>query len=110
VDLVYWAAALAVPVATCLGLWIWYLRTAAIAPHVGDRRDHDGSDTAQSVAAVQDRLRELSGRLDGMSRDWAARDRELTGRLGALIAFTEQLANVDPWIGEPRGERKSSRR
>jgi hypothetical protein len=94
-DLVYVLAGLAVPAATCLGLWGWWLAG-------GRSRKADDAGLAQSVEAVQQRLTELSDQLESMSRHWEERDSRLTGQLNSLIELTEQLGRVDPWIGEKR--------
>jgi hypothetical protein len=104
-DVVYVVAGLAVPTATCIGLWLWAVRTRSSALPAG-AADEDDSELARSVAAVADRLAELSDQLEVMSRHWEERDSRLTGQLNALIKLTEQLGRVDPWIGEKPGERR----
>jgi hypothetical protein len=100
-ELGYVLAGLAVPAATCLGLWLWFVRTRSAAAV-----DRDESELARSLAAVQDQLAELSDQLESVSRHWAERDSRLTGQLNALLRLTEQLGSVDPWIGGKPGGRR----
>jgi hypothetical protein len=98
VDLWYVLAGLAVPAATYLGLRLWSIRSSGPAPIAQDGRADarsDGSDLAQSVVAVQARLKELTDQLAAMSRDWEERDRRLTEQIQGLIGLTEQAAKVN---------------
>jgi hypothetical protein len=104
VDLAYVIAGLAVPAATFFGLRLWFVRSRAVAV------TRDDADLAHSVAAMQDRLAELSGQLESMSRDWEERDLRLKGQISELLAFTEQMARIDPWIRERSGENPGARR
>jgi hypothetical protein len=100
-----------VPAATFLGLRLWYLRSRAAtgAAAQGDA-DQSESELARSVTAMQDRLTELSDQLEAMSRDWAERDHRLKSQLNDLLTFTEQMARIDPWIGEKIGEKQPGER
>jgi hypothetical protein len=101
VDLVYVIAALFVPAATVLGLRMWLARSRARAPAQA-AADSQTPELAQTVAAVQERLTELSGQLEDMGRDWEERDRRLTRQLNALLALTERPSKIDlSAAGEP---------
>jgi hypothetical protein len=102
VDWAYVIAGLAVPAATFCGLRLWFVRSRAAAVQADTDQAEPG--LARSVAALQDRLGELSGQLETMSRDWEDRDLRLKGQLSELLAFTEQMARIDPWIRERSGE------
>jgi HAMP domain-containing protein len=108
VDLAYVIAGLAVPAATVLGLWWWLARSRASASAQPDA-DLDTSDLAETVAAVQDRLTELSAQLETMREDWEERDRRLSGKLNALLALTERATRIDLPIGGKPGTRRSLR-
>lgn len=109
-DLAYVIAGLAVPATTFLGLRLWYVRsrTATAAAVPGDA-DQGEAELTRSVAAMQDRLIELSDQLEAMSKDWAERDHRLKGQLNQLLAVTEQMARIDPWIGDKAGEKLGDR-
>jgi hypothetical protein len=107
--LVYVIAGVVVPTATVFGLWAWRVRSRAGGPAVRSGADLDNSELARSVAAVQERLTELTGQLETMSRDWDERDRRLTGQLNALLALTERLRGFDLSVGDRPGVRGSKR-
>ncbi len=100
--------ALVVPTATVLGLRMWLARARAGVPAQAVV-DLDKSELAQTVAAVQERLTELSGQLENMSRDWEERDRRLTRQLNALLALTERPSRIDLSVGDKPGARRSPR-
>jgi len=107
-DLVYVIAGLVVPAATVLGLRVWLVRSRAGGP-AHPVPDQDNSQLVASVAAVQERLAELTGQLATMSRDWEERDRRLTTQLNALLALTERPRGFDLSVGEQPAARRSSR-
>jgi hypothetical protein len=109
VDLAYVIAGLAVPAATVFGLRLWFMRSRAAAA-LRDDADHGEADLARSVADLQDRLAELSGQLESMSKNWEERDLRLKGQISELLTFTEQMARIDPWIRERSGESPGTRR
>jgi hypothetical protein len=108
--LVYVIAGVVVPTATVFGLWAWRVRARAAGPDVRTVADGDNAELARSVAAVQERLTELTGQLETMSRDWEERDRRLTGRLNALLELTERPRRLDLSAGDRPGERPGERR
>jgi hypothetical protein len=102
-DLVYVIAGFVVPAATVLGLRIWFVRSRAAGPpdSAGDSvADRENADLARSVADVQERLAELTGQLETMSRDWRERDRRLTTQLNSLLALTERPRRFDLFAGD----------
>jgi hypothetical protein len=108
VDVAYLIAALVVPAATVLGLRLWLARPRA-GPPAAEHVDSDASELAQTIAAVQERLNELSGQLETMSRDWEERDRRLSGQLNVLLALTERPGRIDLSVGGKPGGRRSPR-
>jgi hypothetical protein len=107
-DVVYLIAGLVVPTATVLGLRFWRIRSRADA-RARAVADLDRSELTKTVTAVQERLTELSGQIETMSRDWEDRDRRLTGQLNALLALTERPRRLDLSVGDRPGPRGSSR-
>jgi hypothetical protein len=108
-DLVYVIAGVVVPTATVFCLWAWRVRSRAGGPAVRSVADLDNSELARSVAAVQERLTELTGQLETMSRDWADRDRRLTSQLNALLALTDRPRAFDLSVEDRPGGRRSTR-
>jgi hypothetical protein len=106
--LVYVIAGVVVPTATIFGLWAWRVRSRQGWPAVRSA-DLDNSELARSVAAVQERLTELTGQLETMSRDWEDRDRRLTSQLNALLELTERPRIRDLSVGDRPGGRRSTR-
>lgn len=107
-DVAYVMVALAVPAATVLGLW-WFARSRGGAS-VHTASDPDKSGLAASVAAIEERLNELTDRLETMRDDAVERERRLTGRLNALLALTERATRIDLSVGEKPGARRPPRR
>lgn len=108
VDLAYVITGLVVPAVTVLGLWAWLTRSRAGAA-ARAVADLDRSELARTVTAVQQRLTELSGQLDTMSRDWEERDRRLTGQLNALLAMTERPNRFDLPVRDKPAARRPRR-
>jgi hypothetical protein len=106
--MLYVIAGLVVPAATVLGLRVWLVRSRA-GGSAQPVADQDNSELARSVAAVQDRLAELTGQLETMSRAWEERDRRLTGQLNALLALTERPGRFDLSVGDRPDARRSTR-
>ena len=107
-DWAYVIAALAVPAATFFGLRWWLARPPARGA-VPAAPDQDMAELAKTVAAVQDRLTELSGQLESMRAAAEARERRLTGRLNSLLALTEGSTRIDLSFGGKSGTRGSPR-
>jgi hypothetical protein len=101
VDLVYVMAALIVPAATVLGLRVWFGRRPDVPPR--PVADLDSSELAQTLAALQERLKELGDQVETMNRDGEERDQRLTGRLNSLLAMTERPTRFDLSVGHPPG-------
>ncbi|HEU5160219.1 MAG TPA: hypothetical protein VFU43_24695 [Streptosporangiaceae bacterium] len=104
----YVITGLVVPAVTVLGLWAWLTRSRAGAA-ARAVADLDRSELARTVTAVQQRLTELSGQLDTMSRDWEERDRRLTGQLNALLAMTERPNRFDLPVRDKPAARRPRR-
>jgi hypothetical protein len=109
VDWAYVIAGLAVPAATVLGLRLWLARSHADAHARQAVDDPDKSDLAGAVAAVQDRLTELTDQLETLRTDWEERDRRLTRQLNALLTLTERATRIDLSFGGKSGTRRSPR-
>jgi HAMP domain-containing protein len=107
-DVVYLIAGLVVPTATVLGLRLWRVRSRADV-RARALADLNNSELAKTVAAVQERLTELSGQIETMNQDWEERDNRLTGQLNALLALTERPRRLDLSVGDRPSVRRSSR-
>jgi hypothetical protein len=102
-------AALMVPATTVLALWLWLARSRAGAAARGADEPGESGDMAEltrTISVVQERLAELSGRIEIMHREWHERDRRLTVRLNALLALTERPGRIDLSIRAKRGARR----
>jgi hypothetical protein len=108
-DWVYVIAGVVVPTATVLGLRVWLVRSRS-GGQAHSVADQDNSELARSIAVVRERLAELTGQLETMSRDWEERDRRLTTQLNMLLALTERPRRFDLSVGDRPGARRSSRK